>query len=69
MIRKFLGKTWGTTKIDEALFRYQRINLVPGMRPTTSCPDFFSKDILTIYERIRQRVWMVHGKEILSIII
>ena len=65
VIRKFLEKTWGSADIDEALLRYDiATSHQPGARyaPYYFISGFlFSKDILRVYERIRQPVWMIHG--------
>jgi len=65
VIRKFLEKTWGSKDIDVQLLNYDvETSHQPGARhaPFYFVSGYlFSKDILKIYQAIRQPVWMVHG--------
>ena len=65
VIRKFLEKTWGSKNIDTGLLEYDvETTHQPGARhaPFYFVSGYlFSKDILNIYQNIRQPVWMVHG--------
>jgi pimeloyl-ACP methyl ester carboxylesterase len=65
IIRKFLEKTWGSKDIDAGLLEYDaQTTHQPGARhaPYYFVSGYlFSKDILNIYQEIRQPVWMVHG--------
>jgi pimeloyl-ACP methyl ester carboxylesterase len=65
VVRYFLGRTWGSKAIDEALWAYCVESAhQPGARYAPL--DFlsgglFSADILDIYEALSQPVWMSHG--------
>jgi pimeloyl-ACP methyl ester carboxylesterase len=65
VIRFFLQKTWGSKKIDEALFAYDcLITRQPG---ALHAPLYFlsallfSADSMRLYDALRLPVWMVHG--------
>ena len=62
VIRYFLERTWGSKKIDEALWRYDVITTrQPGARyaPLYFLSAFlFSKDINTVYEALDCPVWV-----------
>jgi pimeloyl-ACP methyl ester carboxylesterase len=65
VIRYFLNRTWGSSLIDEELWRYDVL--------TTRCPgaeyaplhflggSMFSADIHDVYEALALPVWMSHG--------
>jgi len=65
VIRYFLRRTWGSSAIDEALWRYDVL--------TTRCPGaefaplhflsggLFSADISNVYDALQLPVWMSHG--------
>lgn len=65
VIRFFLNKTWGSTRIDEEMWRqavaasrnagaeHAPLHFISG--------GLFSRDIHTIYEAISQPIWMAHG--------
>lgn len=65
VIRYFLGRTWGSKNIDEALWRYDIISShQPGAEHAPLCflaAAMFSADITTLYEGLNQPVWMTHG--------
>jgi pimeloyl-ACP methyl ester carboxylesterase len=64
-VRFFLQKTWGSKQIDEGLLRYC---LATARQPGARFAPFrfvegrlFSSDVLALYERLTQPVWMSHG--------
>jgi len=65
VIRYFLKRTWGSPRIDETLWAYSVISAAqPGARFATLhflAANLFSADIHTVYERLRQPVWVAHG--------
>jgi pimeloyl-ACP methyl ester carboxylesterase len=65
VIRYFLRRTWGSSNIDAALWRYDILTArAPGAE---YAPLFFlsaylfSADIRNVYDSIRCRVWASHG--------
>jgi hypothetical protein len=65
VIRFFLGKTWGSKDIDEALWRY---GVGTAQQPGAEhaplqfiSGGLFSRDIQTVYESITHPTWMSHG--------
>ncbi|MGE0859302.1 MAG: alpha/beta fold hydrolase [Gammaproteobacteria bacterium] len=64
-IRFFLEKTWGGTHIDEGVFEYARLTTRhPGAHhvPYYFISGYlFGADITSVYESLRQPVWMSHG--------
>lgn len=64
-IRFFLEKTWGGKHIDEGTFEYARLTTRhPGAHhvPYYFISGYlFGADITTVYESLRQPVWMSHG--------
>lgn len=65
VIRYFLGRTWGSKQIDEALWRYDLVtSRAPGAWHAPLyflSAGLFSADIHTVYERLTVPVWMSHG--------
>jgi pimeloyl-ACP methyl ester carboxylesterase len=65
VIRFFLGKTWGSKDIDEALWRYAVATAQqPGAEHAPLqfiSGGLFSRDIQTVYESITHPTWMSHG--------
>jgi pimeloyl-ACP methyl ester carboxylesterase len=65
VIRYFLRRTWGSKDIDDALWRYDILaTRVPGAEHAPLsflAAALFSADITTVYERMPQPVWAVHG--------
>lgn len=65
VIRKFLEKAWGSKNIDEPMVEYDyHTTHQPGAEraPYYFVAGYmFSTDILTVYEQVRQPVWMAHG--------
>jgi pimeloyl-ACP methyl ester carboxylesterase len=65
VIRFFLGKTWGSRDIDEALWAYDVITTrQPGAEHAPLCflsAAMFSQDINDVYEQLKLPVWMSHG--------
>lgn len=65
VIRYFLGRTWGSKNIDEALWRYDVLTTrVPGAHYAPRhflSANLFSADIHTVYEQLAMPVWMSHG--------
>ena len=65
VIRYFLGRTWGSKNIDEALWAYDV--LTTQMAGAEHAPlhflaaKLFSADIHLVYERLGMPVWMSHG--------
>ena len=64
-IRFFLRKTWGSQQIDEAFFETSyRMCRYPGAHraPFYFISGYlFSADILTVYKKLSQPVWLAHG--------
>jgi len=64
-VRYFLGRTWGSDRIDEDLFEYSWAAAHrPGARyaPLAFLSGrLFSSDIRTVYEQLVQPVWVPHG--------
>ena len=65
VIRFFLNKTWGSSDIDEAVWRYA---VATARQPgAENAPlqfisgGLFSRDIQNIYEAITQPAWISHG--------
>lgn len=65
VVRYFLGRTWGSPAIDEALWRYCVITArQPGAEHAPLhflSAQLFSADIHTVYEQLKMPVWMSHG--------
>ena len=65
VIRYFLRRTWGSTRIDDVLWHYDiETAKVPGAQfaPLYFLSGaLFSADILDVYERLSMPVWMCHG--------
>jgi pimeloyl-ACP methyl ester carboxylesterase len=65
VIRYFLGRTWGSKNIDEALWAYDLLTTkVVGAEHAPLhflSANLFSADIHTVYERLEMPVWMAHG--------
>jgi pimeloyl-ACP methyl ester carboxylesterase len=65
VIRHFLKKTWGSAHIDEGLWAYCVITTQQlGAEQAPLCflsGQMFSADIHTVYEAVRQPVWVSHG--------
>lgn len=65
VIRYFLGRTWGSKNIDEALWAYDVLTTrVPGAQHAPLhflSAKLFSADIHTVYESLALPVWMSHG--------
>ncbi len=65
VIRYFLRRTWGSTDIDEALWRYDVLTTrQPGAEHAPLyflSAGLFSADIHTLYEQLEMPVWMSHG--------
>jgi hypothetical protein len=65
ILRRFLQRIWGTTKIDEALLDYAY--RAAHQRGTRYAPYYlvagylFSLDIIRIYQSLRLPVWMADG--------
>jgi len=65
VIRYFLRRTWGSRDIDEGMWAYDVITTrQPGawhapISFLTAC--LFSADINTLYEALKQPVWVSHG--------
>ena len=64
-MRFFLGKTWGSPRIDEGLLEYDYLT---AHQPHAEHVVFsflagflFSRDILTIYKSLSVPIWMCHG--------
>ena len=62
VIRYFLERTWGSKRIDEALYRYDVLSTrQPGAKNAPLCflgAFLFSNDINTLYEAVDCRVWV-----------
>jgi pimeloyl-ACP methyl ester carboxylesterase len=65
VIRYFLGRTWGSRQIDEALWQYCVLTTrIPGAEYAPLhflAGSMFSADIHTVYEKLALPVWMSHG--------
>lgn len=65
VIRYFLRRTWGSKDIDDALWRYDILTTrQPGAEHAPLSflgAALFSADITSVYERLAQPVWVVHG--------
>jgi pimeloyl-ACP methyl ester carboxylesterase len=65
VIRYFLRRTWGSSQIDERLWRADiRMAQWPGAQYAPLyflSGGLFSADIQTIYEQLRMPVWLCHG--------
>lgn len=65
VVRYFLEKTWGGRQIDEQAWAYAvETARAPGARHAPLAflsGGLFSADILDVYEKLRQPVWMCHG--------
>ncbi len=65
VIRYFLRRTWGSADIDTALWRYDVLTTrTPGAEHAPLhflAARLFSADITSVYESLRQPVWMSHG--------
>ncbi|MEO8524867.1 MAG: alpha/beta hydrolase [Caldimonas sp.] len=65
VIRYFLGRTWGSKEIDEALWAYDVLTArAPGAEHAPLhflSANLFSADIHTVYEQLGMPVWMSHG--------
>jgi len=65
VIRYFLGRTWGSTHIDERLWAYDVLTArQPGAEHAPLyflSGGLFSADIHCVYEALRLPVWMSHG--------
>jgi pimeloyl-ACP methyl ester carboxylesterase len=65
VIRYFLQRTWGSSQIDERLWRVDvRMAKWPGAHHAPLyflSGGLFSADIQTIYEQLRMPVWLCHG--------
>jgi pimeloyl-ACP methyl ester carboxylesterase len=65
VIRYFLERTWGSKAIDERLWAYDVLTArLPGAEYAPLyflSAGLFSADILSVYESLRQPVWLSHG--------
>jgi pimeloyl-ACP methyl ester carboxylesterase len=65
VVRHFLNKTWGSKQIDEGLMAYCVLTAQQaGAEHAPLCflsGQMFSADIHTVYEAVRQPVWVAHG--------
>jgi pimeloyl-ACP methyl ester carboxylesterase len=65
VIRFFLNKTWGSTHIDEALWRYAVATAQQAGAEHAPLQfisgGLFSRDIQNIYESLKTPTWMSHG--------
>jgi hypothetical protein len=65
VIRYFLGRTWGSSAIDETLWRYDVLTTrVPGAEHAPLhflSGGLFSADVQNVYEKLALPVWMSHG--------
>jgi pimeloyl-ACP methyl ester carboxylesterase len=65
VIRYFLERTWGSKRIDEALWAYDILSAAqPGAEHAPLhflSAQLFSADIHTVYEALKLPVWMSHG--------
>jgi pimeloyl-ACP methyl ester carboxylesterase len=66
VIRFFLEKTWGSKRIDEALFQYDILTTQqPGAKHAPLyflSALLFSADIMRVYDALNLPVWLVHGE-------
>jgi pimeloyl-ACP methyl ester carboxylesterase len=64
-MRKFLQRTWGSRDIDEGLLAYNlRTVKQPGARHAPYAfvgGGLFTRGVATLYARLKQPVWMIHG--------
>jgi pimeloyl-ACP methyl ester carboxylesterase len=65
VIRYFLERTWGSSKIDEAMWAY---DVLTAQQPgALNAPLFFlaghlfSNDVNRLYDELRAPIWMCHG--------
>jgi pimeloyl-ACP methyl ester carboxylesterase len=65
VVRYFLERTWGSKAIDERMWASALLNArVPGARHAPLhflSAGLFSADIHTVYDGLRQPVWVSHG--------
>jgi pimeloyl-ACP methyl ester carboxylesterase len=65
VVRYFLDRTWGSSAIDEELWRYDVVTTrQPGAEYAPLhflSGSMFSADIHTVYEKLTLPVWMSHG--------
>jgi pimeloyl-ACP methyl ester carboxylesterase len=65
VVRYFLNKTWGSKRIDETLWAYCVLTAQQaGAEHAPLCfltAQMFSADIHTVYDALRQPVWVAHG--------
>ena len=65
VVRYFLQRTWGSKAIDEEMWADAVLAAqAPGARHAPLhflAGDFFSADILSVYESLTQPVWVSHG--------
>jgi pimeloyl-ACP methyl ester carboxylesterase len=65
VVRYFLERTWGSKAIDERMFASALLNAkVAGARYAPLhflSAGLFSADVSTVYEALRQPVWVCHG--------
>ena len=65
VIRYFLERTWGSSAIDETLWRYDVLTTrMPGAEHAPLhflSGGLFSADIQDVYEKLALPVWMSHG--------
>jgi hypothetical protein len=65
VIRYFLERTWGSSAIDEALWRYDVLTTrMPGAEHAPLhflSGSLFGVDIQDVYEKLALPVWMSHG--------
>lgn len=65
VVRYFLQRTWGAKAIDETLWQYDVLSArEPGARHAPLhflSGNLFSADILGVYERLTQPLWVSHG--------
>jgi pimeloyl-ACP methyl ester carboxylesterase len=65
VVRHFLEKTWGGKQLDEGLMAYCVLTAQQaGAEHAPLCflsGQMFSADIHTVYEAVRQPVWVAHG--------
>jgi pimeloyl-ACP methyl ester carboxylesterase len=65
VVRYFLGRTWGSPRIDEGLWAYDLLTTrQPGAEHAPLCflsGHLFSADINALYQALPHPVWMSHG--------
>ncbi len=65
VVRFFLEKTWGSKRIDEALFQYDiTTTKQPGAKHAPLyflSALLFSADIMHVYDGLKVPTWLVHG--------